>query len=186
MRKTIISCLLSFLFLVTFDSTSVSAANIIVPAGTELVGELITPLNSKVSKKNDPVVFKLAQNLVLCNAVILEKGTTGRAIVTRAHKATYFGQGGGIGFEPETIKTANGVEIPLSFEVVRRGSAVNDANMVVATVGLGVFAAFFHGKNQTFPAGTRFKFFVEKDTDLGVDETELDKYFYILKGNKGA
>jgi len=163
------------------SSCAASAANVIVPGGTELVGELVTPLNSKVAKKNDPVIFKLAQNLIINNAVILEKGTSGKAVVTRAHKATYFGQGGGIGFKPESIKTVNGVEIPLTFEVLKRGSAVNDANMVVATVGLGVFAAFFHGKNQTFPAGTRFKFFVEKDTDLGIDETDLSKHFYIIK-----
>jgi hypothetical protein len=170
-----------FLFVIIMcSSCSVSAANVIVTGGTELVGELVTPLNSKVTKKNDPIIFKLAQNLIINNAIILEKGTSGKAIVTQAHKATYFGQGGGVGFKPESIKTANGVEIPLTFEVLKRGSAVNDANMVVATVGLGVFAAFFHGKNQTFPAGTRFKFYVEKDTDLGVDETELSKHFYIL------
>ena len=171
-----------FLFVIIIcSSCTVSAANVIVPGGTELVGELVTPLNSKVTKKNDPIIFKLAQNLIINKAIILEKGTSGKAIVTRAHKATYFGQGGGIGFKPESIKTVNGVEIPLTFEVLKRGSAVNDANMVVATVGLGVFAAFFHGKNQTFPAGTRFKFYVEKDTDLGIDEADLSKHFYILK-----
>ena len=184
MKKLLVGLLFSaFLLCLTSDAF---AANVIVPGGTELIGELITPLNSKVSKKNDPVIFKLAQHLVIHNAIIIEKGTTGQAIVTRAHKATYFGQGGGVGFEPETIKTVNGVEIPLSFEVVKRGSAVNDANMVAATIGLGIFASFFHGKNQKFPAGTKFKFFVEKDTDLGVDEADLKKYFYVIKGNKGV
>lgn len=176
----VLICFLSFVYIMCSLCT-VSAANVVVIGGTELVGELVTPLNSKVTKKNDPIIFKLAQNLVINNAVILEKGTSGKAIVTQAHKATYFGQGGGIGFKPESIKTVNGVEIPLTFEVLKRGSAVNDANMVVATVGLGVFAAFFHGKNQTFPAGTRFKFFVEKDTDLGIDETDLSKHFYIIR-----
>lgn len=179
MGKRLLQVLLISFF--TFIANVTFAANVIIPGGTELVGELVTPLNSKTNKKDDPIIFKLAQNLVINNAIILEKGTSGRAVVTRARKATYFGQGGGIGFEPEVIKTVNGIEIPLSFETQRRGSAVNDANMVVATVGLGLFAAFFHGKNQTFPAGTKFKFFVEKDTDLGIEEKDLNKYFYIIK-----
>lgn len=184
MRKDVTGFISAFILLFWFNT--VSASNVIVPASTELIGELVTPLNSKVAQKGDPVIFKLAQNLIIHNAVILEKGTTGKAIVTRAHKATYFGQGGGIAFKPESIKTVNNVEIPLTFETVRRGSAVNDANMVVATIGVGVFAAFFHGKNQIFPAGTKFRFFVEKDTDLGVAKEDLNKYFYIIKGKQGA
>lgn len=173
--------LLTVVMSLMIGSVAFANENVIIPAGTELIGELVTPLNSKASKVGDPVVFKLAQNLVICNAIIVQKGVSGRAVVTHAEKATYFGQGGQIGFEPEAITTANGVSIPLTFEIRRRGSAVNDANMVVATIGVGVFAAFFHGKNQTFPAGTKFKFYVAEDVDLGVTEENLGKYFYVIK-----
>ena len=110
----------------------------------------------------------------------MEKGTSGQAVVTHAEKATYFGQGGQVGFSPKSITTSNGIEIPLTFETQIRGDAQNDANMVIATIGVGIFASFFHGKNQSFPAGTKFKIFVEKDTDLHLDENELSHYFYML------
>ncbi len=183
MKKLKFMSLLISLILV-FNNAVLAAENVIIPAGTELVGELVTPLNSKTSKIGDPIVFKLAQNLVIDNAVVVQKGTSGRAIVTHAEKATYFGQGGQIAFEPEAIQTANGVSIPLSFETRRRGSAVNDANMVVATIGVGIFVSFFHGKNQTFPAGTQFKFFVAEDVDLEVSEADLSKYFYVIKADQ--
>ena len=182
MYKTVV--LFLFSFMLSFCLNSALAANIFVPAGTELRGELVTPLSSLDSIKGDPVIFKLAQNLIINNAIILEKGTTGQAIVTRARKATYFGQGGGIGFEPVYIKTINNVMIPLSFETRIRGSVQNDVNMAVATIGVGVFAALFHGKNHSFPAGTQFKMFVKEDTDLCVDEKELEKHFYVLKSNE--
>ena len=160
-----------------------AAEHVIIPQGTELVGELVTPIHSKESKKGDPIVFKVAQNLVLKDAVILEKGTNGIAKITRAEKATYFGQGGQVEFEPESINTVNGVPVPLTFKDYskqRRGTSVNDANAAVAYIGLGVFGAFFHGKNQSVPAGTKFKFFVKQDTDLGVDEKDLAQYFFVL------
>lgn len=175
---------LIILLLLLINNLTLASENVTIPAGTELVGELVTPLNSKASKVGDPIVFKLAKNLVIDNAIIVQKGTSGRAVVTHAEKATYFGQGGQIGFEPEAIETANGVSIPLTFETRCRGSAVNDANMVVATIGVGVFAAFFHGKNQTFPAGTKFKFFVADDVDLGINKDELGKYFYVIKADR--
>lgn len=168
------------LFCLIFSCQTTSEASVIIPKGTELVGELVTPLNSKTSKKGDPIVFKLNQNLIYKNAIILEKGTSGQAVVTHAEKATYFGQGGQIGFAPKAITTANGIEIPLTFETKIRGDAQNDANMIVATVGVGPFAAFFHGKNQSLPAGTKFKIFVAADTDLNVEEADLPKFFYML------
>lgn len=180
MLKKIFFSLVIVLYLMTIGVAS-AAENIIIPSGTELVGELVTPLNSKSSKVGDPIVFKLAQNFIVHNAVIIQKGTSGRAVVTHAEKATYFGQGGKIAFTPEAIQTSNGILIPLTFETRKNGSAVNDANMVVATIGVGVFASFFHGKNQTFPAGTKFKFFVADDVDLGVTEDELSKCFYVIK-----
>lgn len=172
--------LLVALLEVTFSFQMPSEASVIIPKGTELVGELVTPLNSKTSKKGDPIVFKLNQNLIYKNAIILEKGTSGQAVVTHAEKATYFGQGGQIGFAPKAITTANGVEIPLTFETKIRGDAQNDANMIVATIGVGIFASFFHGKNQSFPAGTKFKIFVADDTDLKLEESDLPKFFYML------
>lgn len=171
---------LSLLFLVFFFSRVANASSVIIPKGTELVGELVTPINSKSSKKGDPIVFKLAQNFIYKNAIILEKGTSGQAVVTHAEKATYFGQGGQVGFSPKSITTSNGIEIPLTFETQIRGDAQNDANMVIATIGVGIFASFFHGKNQSFPVGTKFKIFVEKDTDLHLNENELPHYFYML------
>ncbi len=54
----------SLLFLVFFFSRVANASSVIIPKGTELVGELVTPINSKSSKKGDPIVFKLAQNFI--------------------------------------------------------------------------------------------------------------------------
>ena len=85
---------LIILLLLLINNLTLASENVVIPAGTELVGELVTPLNSKASKVGDPIVFKLAKNLVIDNAIIVQKGTSGRAVVTHAEKATYFGKVG--------------------------------------------------------------------------------------------
>lgn len=179
MRRVLVSFISMLLLFLSINTAF--ASNVVIPAGLELTGELVTPISSRDAIKGFPVVFKLAQNLVVKNAVILEKGTTGQAVITLARKATYFGQGGGVGFQPVYITTVNDVVIPLTFETKKRGSFHNDGNMLVAAIGLGPGVLFFHGKNHVIPAGTRFKFYVEKETDLGVDENDLGNYFHILK-----
>ncbi len=179
MRRVLAAFIFTFIFFIGLNTGY--ASNVIIPAGLELTGELVTPISSRDAVKGYPVVFKLAQNLVINNAIILEKGTTGQAVVTLARKATYFGQGGGIGFQPIYITTANDVAIPLTFETLKRGSFHNDGTMLVAALGLGTGVLFFHGKNHVIPAGTRFKFYVAKETDLGIDENNLGNYFHILK-----
>lgn len=169
-----------FLFMLFLGTNTISASNVIIPGGLELTGEVVTPISSRDAIKGYPVVFKLAQNLVVNNAVVLEKGKTGQAVITLARKATYFGQGGGVGFQPIYITTSNDVVIPLTFETLKRGSFHNDGNMLVAAIGSGPGVLFFHGKNHVIPAGTKFKFYVEKDTDLGVDENNLGNYFDLL------
>lgn len=155
--------------------------SVIIKKGTLMVGKLVTPVSSKYAKVGDSIVFKIAENFVIDHAIIITKGTTGRAKVTQAQKAGYFGAGGTIGIKPEAIYTANGVEIPLTFETAKISSVDNDANMAAAIIGVGVFAAFFHGANQKIPVGSKFKIAVAEDVDLNIKRADLAKSFYILQ-----
>lgn len=48
---------LIILLLLLINNLTLASENVVIPAGTELVGELVTPLNSKASKVGDPIVF---------------------------------------------------------------------------------------------------------------------------------
>lgn len=137
--------------------------NVYIPQGTLIKTEIITPINSGKNKVNDIVMFKTTESIVINGVEVIPKGATGEAIVTKASKAGSFGKGGKIELAAKSIKTLNGVEVPLTLDARKSGGG---ANMVLGVLAFGIFSGFLHGSNQDIPTGTKFQVAVESDTDL--------------------
>lgn len=144
--------------------------NIYIPKGTLLKTEIITPINSGKNKVNDIVMFKTIETIVINGVEVIPKGTTGEAIVTKASPAGAWGKGGKIELAAKSIKTLNGIEVPLTLDARKSGGG---ANMVLGVLAIGIFSGFLHGSNQDIPAGTKFQVAVESDTDLQVTNENL-------------
>lgn len=155
-----------------------SLNNIVIRKGSIINGVLITPVSSKVNKVGDSVIFKTEKNITADGVIIIPKGTVGRAVVTRADKAGYFGTSGTIAFIPKYVYAVNGIEIPLTFEQVKSQNDEQSANTAVQVIGFGFFAGFFHGQNQKMPIGTKFSMWVAKDTDLEMNASEIENKYY--------
>jgi len=152
--------------------------DVYIPKGTLLKTEIITPINSGKNKVNDIVLFKTTETIVINGVEVIPKGTTGEAIVTKASPAGSWGKGGKIELAAKSIKTLNGIDVPLTLDAQKSGGG---ANMVLGVLAFGVFSGFLHGSNQNIPVGTKFQVAVESDTDLQVTNENLAE---VMKNNK--
>lgn len=154
--------------------------HVYIPEYTVLQCELITPASSKTNKVNDILTFKTSENLAINGVIVVPRGTIGQAIVTKASRAGMFGQGGKIEFAPRSIKTLNGIDVPLTLDLGGKG---DNANMTLGILGLGVFSVFLGGKNVNIPTGTKFNTAIQCDIDLNCTNDELEKTMVPLKGD---
>lgn len=164
--------LLSFLLICNYTF----AKDVIIPKGTKLESKLITPVSSKFNKEGDVILFSINESYDYNDIEIIPKGLTGKAVVTRSQKAGYFGVGGSIFFEPESLVLNNGIIIPLTFETGKSTSWENDANQAVGIIGIGIFSGFLHGSNQKFPAGSKFYIYVKESINLGSEEKVKEEF----------
>ena len=144
--------------------------NVYIPKGTLIKTEIITPINSGKNKVNDIVMFKTTETIVINGVEVIPRGTAGEAIVSKVSPAGSWGKGGKIELAAKSIKTLNGIEIPLTLDAQKSGGG---ANMVLGVLAFGVFSGFLHGSNQDIPIGTKFQIAVENDTDLQVTNENL-------------
>ena len=81
--------------------------------------ELLTPLNSGKNYQGEKVQFKTTQDLVIHNVVVISQGTLGDAVVSDVSRAGAFGKGGRITVATRSIPTANGMNVPVKFDMSR-------------------------------------------------------------------
>lgn len=144
---------------------NIPAGQAYVPANTQLNVEIVDELTSKKAKKGDLVKFKLLDNLILNNVVIIPVGSEVDGKVTDATSSGFFGRAGKLIFSIDKVRTVNGIDIPLEYMGKIEAGSDGGAIAVVAVVSiLGGF--FMKGKNVNIPAGTKFAAKVANDTDL--------------------
>jgi len=143
-----------------------------VPGGTQLNVELVNELTSKKARKGDFIRFKMLDNLILNNVVIIPAGTEVEGMVTDATSSGLFGRAGKLILSIDKVKTLNGVTIPL--EYMGRIEAGSDGGAVAVAVAVSLVGVLFmRGKNVTIQAGTKFAAKVKNDTDLHAKLTDL-------------
>lgn len=150
----------------------VKKGNAYVPKGTILQIELTKELSSKKAKVGDAVPLRLVQNLIINDVVVIPAGSEVKGVVTKARKAGGLGRGGKLEFTIVSVKTINGVEIPLQYTKGEHGADDGGAVAVVAFVSI-VGGIFMKGKNVVYNEGLRFDATVTADTDLNVPLREL-------------
>lgn len=143
-----------------------------IPEGTTLRVEVPEELSSKKNKKGSALKFNLIDNVIINDVVVVPAGATVIGHVSDQRSSGMFGRSGKLEISVDSVKSINGVDIPL--EYVGRIEAGSDGGAVaVATVVSLVGGLFMKGKNVTIPAGTQLKVKVKSDTDLKVTLDEL-------------
>lgn len=86
---------------------------IILTEGTAINVVTAEEISSKTAKPNDPVNFKVAEDLVLNGRVLINKGTLAKGSVINAEKGGYMGKSGKLGIQVESTQTVDGQPLKL-------------------------------------------------------------------------
>jgi hypothetical protein len=136
-----------------------------VPAGTTVELETAYTINSQLVREGDAVSFRVVNPVVVNGQVVIEKGATATALVTRAERNGHWGRAGRITWMMKEVTAADGSRVPVQFT----GHAVGDskgAKVALQTVLTGAALPFIapvallhgfkRGENAVVPEGKRF------------------------------
>ena len=154
--------------------STIPEGNAYIPKGTILQVELTKELSSKKAKVGDAVPLRLVENLIVNDVIVVPAGSEVKGVVTKARKAGGLGRGGKLEFTIVSVKTINGVEIPLQYTKGEHGAGDGGAVAVVAFVSI-VGGIFMKGKNVVYNEGLKFDAQVTADTDLKVPLENLQE-----------
>ncbi len=136
-----------------------------VPVGTVVELETAYAFDSQLTRKGDAISFRVVNPVIVDGQVVVEKGATATALVTKAERGGHWGRAGRIAWMMKEVTAADGSRIPLQFS----GRSVGDskgakvATQMIVMGGLMWFAApialllgFKRGGNAVVPEGKRF------------------------------
>ncbi|MCA1619319.1 MAG: hypothetical protein LC795_08405 [Acidobacteria bacterium] len=136
-----------------------------VPAGTVVELETAYTINSQLTRKGDAISFRVVNPVVVDGQIVVEKGATATALVTKAERGGHFGRAGRIAWMMKEVTAADGSRIPLQFN----GRMVGDskgAKVATSMVVMGtlmwpiapvvLFHGFKRGGNAFVPEGKRY------------------------------
>ena len=149
----------------TVKTSSVAAGHVYIPKDTNINLELIDPISSKKSKEGNTFRLKTIENLLINDVVVIPANQEVLGTITKARKNGMLGRKGRLEFKIDSIKTINGVNVPLTAEVKGKGHSDNGAVAVAAAVSL-VGGLFMKGTNIYYEPGQKFVAVVSTDTDL--------------------
>lgn len=86
---------------------------IVLAEGTALNVVTTQEITSKTASPNDPVSFKVDEDLVVNGQVIIRKGTAAIGSVMHAQKGGYLGKSGKLGIQVESTQTVDEKQLKL-------------------------------------------------------------------------
>jgi hypothetical protein len=153
----------------TVQETAVKpqAEEITIPDGTEIQVVTIEELSSKTSVENDPVDFKVDEDVSINGRVVIAKGTLVKGIVSEAEKSGRMGKSGKLNIRVESTTTVDGQKIKL--RAAKSGTGGDKTGSVIA-LSLLVSPLFLlkRGKNAKVKAGTKLKVFTDEEKKVRV------------------
>ncbi|MFL6253885.1 MAG: hypothetical protein ACJ74T_02585 [Pyrinomonadaceae bacterium] len=148
-----------------------------VLGGTPVELETAYTINSQLVRTGDAVSFRVVNPVVVDGQVVIEKGATATALVTKAERGGHFGRAGRIAWTMKEVTAADGSRIPVQFS----GRTVGDskgAKVATQMVVMGalmwpiapivLFHGFKRGENAVVPEGKRFDATVTGATTINV------------------
>ena len=148
-----------------------------VPSGTVVELETAYTINSQLVRAGDVVSFRVVNPVVVGGQIVVEKGATATALVTKAERGGHFGRAGRIAWTMKEVTAADGSRIPVQFN----GRTVGDskgAKVATQMVVMGalmwpiapvmLFHGFKRGENAVVPEGKRFDASVFADATVKV------------------
>src|SRR5207253_40954 len=95
------------------ETTQTRRVGVKIPEGTVVELETAYTINSQLVRTGDAVSFRVINPVIVGGEVVIEKGATATAIVTKAERGGHFGRAGRIEWEMKEVTAVDGSRIPL-------------------------------------------------------------------------
>jgi hypothetical protein len=139
----------------------------VIPEGTELSVVTTEEISSKTATEGDPVTFKVEDDVMVNNQVVIARGTIARGSISAAEKSGRLGKGGKLGIRLDTTTTVDGQRIKLRAAQSKSGG--DKTGTTIALVALfGVFGFFKKGSDAKIKPGTRIKVFTDEEKKVRI------------------
>lgn len=133
--------------------------------GTVVDIEIAEPLSSQRRKRGEKFVLRLAEPLALDGHTVLPAGTAGVGEIIHAASSGGGGKAGELLLAARYLEF-DGRQLPLrGFRIGASGKS-NAQAALAASIAIGPFAQFIHGREIEIPAGTRANAKLAADTML--------------------
>lgn len=178
MRATVLMVVASFTAQLTllpvaaasFDQEAArQGVEVLIPDGTEFTVVTTEEISSKTASEDDPLNFKVEEDLKINGQVVIAKDTLVKGVVANAKKSGMLGRGGSLGIRIETTTTVDGQKLKLRSAKGREGD--NKTGTTVALVVLfGPLGFLKKGKNAIIKPGTKIKVFTDEEKKVLTNE----------------
>lgn len=138
---------------------------VVIPDGTEISAVTTDTISSKTAREDDPITFKVDEDVVINGAVVIARGTIIKGIVTNAKKSGYFGKGGQLNVRVESTTTVDGQKLKVRASKGKEGSDKTGATVALVVL-FGPIGFLKKGKNAEIKEGTKIKVFTDEEKSV--------------------
>lgn len=157
-----------------YSGGQVPVESVVLPKDSLVKIEFTSPLSSKTARIGDPVSFKVADNLYVNDVLVLSKGATGVAEVSKVVQPRSFGRDARIDVKFSHVFAVDGNKVPIYIGKLAKQEAKTAAGAAGATIGgmivLGpigaIGGAFVTGQSIVIPEGSTTYVQVVQDQNI--------------------
>ncbi|CAN5539694.1 hypothetical protein BH10ACI2_BH10ACI2_11350 [soil metagenome] len=144
--------------------------SVVIPDGTEISAVTTETLSSKTAQEDDPITFKVDEDVLVDGNIVIAKGTTLKGVVTNAKKSGFFGKGGELNVRVESTQTVDNQKIRVRASKGKEGDNKTGTTiaLVVLLGPLGLLGLLKKGKNAEIKEGTKIKVFTDEEKTVNV------------------
>lgn len=143
------------------------ATEVTIPDGTEIEVVTAEEISSKTAAENDPLEFKVSEDVMVNNHVVIAKGTLVKGTVAASEKSGRMGKSGKLNIRVESTTTVDNQKIKL--RASKSGTGGDKTGTVIAlTLLVSPLFLLKKGKDAKVKAGTKIKVFTDEAKQVKV------------------
>lgn len=144
---------------------------VVLTAGTPLHVVTTQAITSKTANLNDVVNFKVDEDVVVNNQIVIRKGTTAVGSIMHATKGGYMGKSGKLGIQVESTQTVDDARVKLR---AAKGDEGDDETTKAAVLSMiSPLGLFKRGGEAKIEEGTRVTVYIAEEKRFRLEEGHL-------------
>jgi len=138
------------------------AGLVTVPDGTEFTVVTTEEISSKDATEGDPLTFKVEDDVVIDERVVIAEGATVKGVVSEAQKSGMLGRGGKLNIRIESVQAVDGQKVKLRAAKAKSGNDKTGATVALFVI-FGPLGLIKKGKNAKIPANTKITVYTDDE-----------------------